>query len=50
MTQLSDTTTATTAERISVSTLPERVSLGALTVVLVLTNILFFAMALPYAH
>ena len=47
MTTLSDTTTA---KRISVSTLPERVSLTALMVVLVLTNILFFAVALPYAH
>jgi hypothetical protein len=50
MTTLSDTTTAPAAERISASTAQERIAIGALMVVLVLTNVLFFAVALPYVH
>lgn len=50
MTKLSDTTAAPAAKRISASTLQERVSTTALMIVLVLTNVLFFAVALPYTH
>jgi hypothetical protein len=50
MTNRSDATVARTANRISASTVQERVSITALMVVLVLTNALFFAVVLPYAH
>jgi hypothetical protein len=50
MTTLSDATTNPPPSASPRSTVQERVSITALMVVLVLTNVLFFAVVLPYAH